>query len=221
MKRWLAKLTIGTYLTALSLGIVCHAMNFGLSSHPGTYYFVWDMFCGWSAHEVRYHLIGEGESGHHYRLSPAPWNTFAPYGDLERDQYDALGNTHAKIALNTLKHTDHEPIVRFFLVEEAWPKKYNLADHLWAARFDEPKDPHSYCWLKCTYDADGTVLKSNMDFIGNLQTQAVADNPRLKADSQRGKPFFAVDPTHRINSNAVNAGTYIGTEDQLTRPSAN
>lgn len=221
MKRWLAKLTIGTYLTALSLGIVCHAMNFGLSAHPAMYYFVWDMFCGWSAHEVRYHLIGEGESGEYYRLSPAPWNTFAPYGDLERDQYDALGGAHASIAMNTLRHTEHEPITRFFLVEEAWPKKYNLADHLWASRFDEPKDPHSYCWLKSTYDANGTVLQSNGDYISHLTSLTITDNPRLKADSQRGKPFFAVEPNRRANSLSAGAAVYIGTEAQWTRPSAN
>ena len=221
MKRWLAKLAIGSYLTALTLGIVCHAMNFGLNAHPVVYYFVWDMFCGWSAHEVRYHLVAEGESGNHYRLSPAPWNTFAPYGDLERDQYDVIGFTHAKIGLNTLRHTDHEPMVRFFLVEEAWPKKYNLPDHIWATRFDEPKDPHSYFWLKTTYSDDGMVLRANRDYISNLQTLAVIDNPRLKADAQRGKPFYAVDPVHRNSSTATGAGTYLGSETPWSRPSAN
>jgi len=222
MRRWLAKLTIGVYLTALAAGIAGHAMNFGTSAHPAIYYFVWDMFCGWSAHEVRYHLIAEGESGAHYRLSPAPWSTFAPYGDLERDQYDAMGNAHAKIAMNTLRHTDHEPIVRILLIEEAWPKKYNLPDHLWAARFDEPKDPHSYFWHKMTMSADGAVLQSNRDFVSQLTAQTIYDNPRLKADTVRGKPFFAVNPAKR---NAVLAAesddSYGGSESAWDRPSAN
>lgn len=215
MKRWLAKLTIAVYLTALATGISCHAMNFGLSFHPAMYYFVWDMFCGWSAHEIRYHLIAEGESGQYYRLSPAPWNTFKPYGDLERDQYDNVGNTHARIAVNTLRHTDHEPISRFFLVEEAWPKKYNLPDHLWSMRFDEPKEPHSYFWLKTTYDSNGMMLANNPDFISYLQSMAVANNPRLKNDSLRGRPFYAIDPSTR----AVGAGPYMG--EQWSHPSAN
>jgi hypothetical protein len=145
-------------------------------------------------------LIAEGESGTHYRLCPPPWNTFSPYGDLERDQYDAIGNAHAKIAKNTLRYTDHEPISRFFLLEETWPKKYNLPDHLWAARFDEEKDPHSYFWLKATFDSEGMVLQGNGDYITYLTNLAVTDNPRLKADSLRGKPFYAVDPSQRTTS---------------------
>lgn len=218
MKRWLAKITIASYLTALAMGIVCHAMNFGLSSHPAVYYFVWDMFCGWSAHEVRYHLIGEGESGNFYRLSPPPWNTFKPYGDLERHQYDVLGNAHSRIAVNTLKHTDHEPITRFFLVEESWPKKYNLPDNLWAARFDEPKDVHSYFWLRTTYDSDGMVLQLNQDYVSHLQAIAITNNPRLKNDSLLGRPFYAVDPSHRLNS-SVNAKPYM--DEAWSHPSAN
>lgn len=221
MKRWLAKLIIGSYLTALAMGVGCHAMNFGISSHPAMYYFVWDMFCGWSAHEVRYHLIAEGESGSFYRLSPPPWNTFSPYGDLERHQYDVIGNAHAKIAKNTLRHTDHEPITRFFLIEEAWPKKYNLPEQLWAERFDEVKDPHSYFWLKATFDSDGTVLQGNGDYISHLQSIAITDNPRLKEDSMRGKPFYAVDPIQRTKS-ASGAGAELTDDDRpWSHPSAN
>lgn len=197
MKKLWAKCVIGTYLTALSVGIVCHAMNYGLGSHPAMYFFVWDMFCGWAAQEVRYHLVAEGESGNFYRLSPPPWNTFAPYGDLDRDQYDVVGNCHARIAVNTLRHTEHEPMVRVLLIEEAWPKKYNLSDNAWAMRFDEPKDPHSYFWHRATYDTDGTPRHLGPDYISHLLTQSIIENPRLKADSLRGKPFFAVDPSHR------------------------
>jgi hypothetical protein len=221
MKRWLATLTITTYLSALAFGIACHAMNFALSSHPAMYYVVWDMFCGWSAHEIRYHLVAEGESGNFYRLSPAPWNTFAPYGDLERTQYDVVGNAHRAIAMNTLQHTDHEPMVRFLLVEESWPKKYNLPDHLWAYRFDEPKDPHSYFWVRTVFSGEGELIQANHDYISHLQSLAIADNPRLKSDSMRGKPFYAVDPSLRSSTPAMGAGTYLGTEMNLSHPSAN
>ena len=53
MKNWFAKLTIGLYLSMSFIGIAAHAMNFGTNSHPAMYYFVWDMFCGWAAHEIR------------------------------------------------------------------------------------------------------------------------------------------------------------------------
>jgi hypothetical protein len=220
MKRWLARLTICTYLSALIIGTSCHAMNFGLSSHPIFYYFVWDMFCGWSAHEIRYHLVGEGESGAHYQLSPAPWNTFAPYGDMERGQYDTLGNAHAKIAVNTLKHTDHEPITRIFLIEEVWSKKYNLPEGLWALRFDEPKDPHSYFWLKATMDGDGKLVQYNRDYLTNLLSMTIADNPRLKADSLRGKPFYAVNPAQRDSDLTVGHSTFMGNGPGVTSPNS-
>ncbi|MBM4075207.1 MAG: hypothetical protein FJ267_06145, partial [Planctomycetes bacterium] len=87
MRRWFAKITIGLYLSVLSVGIISHAMNFGTFSHPAMYYIVWDMFCGWTAHEIRYHVIAEGESGTYYDVSQGPWGTFMPYGDLPRSQY--------------------------------------------------------------------------------------------------------------------------------------
>src|SRR5436305_14496207 len=118
MKRWLSHLTIGAYLTALSLGIVCHTLNFGNAAHPFMYYFVWDMFCGWSSHEIRYHVVGVGDSGTVYELAPGPWVRFMPYGDLDRMHYDVLGNSHHKMALNALKRTDHEPIHRIVMLEE-------------------------------------------------------------------------------------------------------
>jgi hypothetical protein len=221
MRRWLAKLVIGLYLTATFGGIAAHAMNFGTSTHPAMYYFVWDMFCGWAAHEIRYHIVAEGESGTYYDLTSPPWSTFAPYGDLARAQYDVLGNALHKIAINTLKHTDHEPIRRILIAEEVWPKKYNLPDDLWAMRFDEPKDPHSYFWLKTTLDGDGTLVSHNSDYLSYLYTKTIANNPRLRADTQRGKPFFAVDPVHRTQSSGFGSDSYMGAETTWGRPSAN
>lgn len=221
MKRWLAKLTIGLYLTMTFLGIAAHAMNFGTGTHPAMYYFVWDMFCGWSAHEIRYHLLAEGESGTYYDITEPPWHSFCPYGDLPRTQYDTLGNCLYNMANNTLKHTDHEPIVRIIMAEETWPKKYNLPDHLWNRRFDEPKDPHSYFWLRNVIEADGTIITHRPDYLAYLYTKTIASNPRLQADTQRGKPFFAVNPLHRTASAGMDTDSYIGTEASWGRPSAN
>ena len=63
MKRWFTSLGIAAYLTALAVGFVSHAVDYGTDCHPIMYFLVWDMFCGWSAYEGRLHLIGEGESG--------------------------------------------------------------------------------------------------------------------------------------------------------------
>jgi hypothetical protein len=161
------------------------------------YFFVWDMFCGWAAFETRYHIVGEGESGTYYWLTPCPWGDFRPYGDLSRTHYDYYGNGLVRMGMNTLRHTTHEPIVRMFSIEEAWPKKYNLPDHLWEIRFSEPKDPISYFWVRGIYSTDGEQLDRRPDYLAQLFIDAVYSNPRLQADSHRGRPMFAVNPYDR------------------------
>lgn len=199
MRHWLSTGFIVVYLSALGWGIVSHALKFANFSHPVMYYLVWDMFCGWAAYESRNHLIAEGVSGEFYELSPAPWGTFAPFGDLPRTHYDAYGQTLRNISLRTLERTEHEPIRRILVVEEAWPKKYNLPDDLWAIRFGEPKDAFSYFWLRAAYTGDGDLLELNQDFVSHSTSATIVDNPRLREDAKRGRPFYAVSPYHRTN----------------------
>jgi hypothetical protein len=199
MKRWFSNLVIGLYVTALSVGIVSHTLKFGSAAHPIMYYFVWDMFCGWSSHEIRYHVIGEGDSGNYYELAPAPWVRFMPYGDLDRQHYDVLGNAQHKMALNTLKHTDHEPIHRIVMIEEVWSKKYNLSDRMWSLRFDEPKDPMSYFWQRAEMTDEGRVTSFVPEYCTYLHQRSVADNPRLINDTHIGRDHYIVNPIHRTN----------------------
>ena len=84
MKRWLTHLLISGYLLALFGGIASHTLNLGAVSHPGMYFFVWDMFCGWSSYADRIQVVGEGESGTYYQLAPGPWGEFKPYGKIGR-----------------------------------------------------------------------------------------------------------------------------------------
>lgn len=198
MRRWLISSFIATYLGYMSWGIVSHAMQFLTFSHPVMYFCVWDMFCGWQAYETRFHLLAEGESGQLYLLSPPPWSEFAPFGDLTRTNYDVFGHSFHRVGQMTLKYTQHEPIQRILVVEECWQKKYNLPDDLWAMRFDEPKDPKSYFWLRSACSGDGKELfYGTHGFMHQCAELAVADNPRLKADTKRGRPVYVVDPQKR------------------------
>lgn len=199
MKRWFSNLVIGTYVSALAIGIFAHTLNCGSSSHPIMYYFVWDMFCGWSSHEIRYHVIGEGESGTYYEVAPGPWTHFMPYGDLDRLHYDALGNAHRKMALNSLKRTDHEPMRRIIMVEEVWPKKYNLSDRIWAMRFDEPKDKLSYFWQVAEMTEEGRVMSAVPNYMTYLHSKSIADNPRLVMDTKSNRPQYVIEPRYRMN----------------------
>ncbi len=197
MKRWLAMGTIAAYLGALLLGVASHALNFKHSSHPVMYFLVWDMFCGWSCYENRLHIIGEGESGRFYRLAPGPWGEFDPFGDISREHYDPFVNHAASVALNTLRHTDHEPMQRIYVVEENWAKKYNLSDELWAKRYDEPKDPHSYFHVRQILNERGEKLAQNPGWYDYQAGFCLSDNPRIWRDANRGKPFYQVNPLLR------------------------
>ena len=120
MKRIVAVSTITGYLAVLLVGLCAHALNYKASSHPGMYFLVWDMFCGWSAYEDRTHIIGQGESGRFYELAPGPWGDYQPFGDPGRQNYDPFANHSVTLAMNTLRYSEHEPMHRIYVVQETW-----------------------------------------------------------------------------------------------------
>ena len=192
LKRWCSHFTIAAYLGVLTFGLFAHAFYFQVASHPSMYFIVWDMFCGWNAYSLRTHLIGEGESGQFYVLGPGPWGDFHPYGNIGRQHYDSGQGNAIRIAFNTLKQTAHEPIRRVYFVEESWPKKYNLPDHIWRELHDEPKDRKSYFHLRHVYDGEGNLLSASPRWLALQRQSILAENPRLVADSRKDKPFIAV-----------------------------
>jgi hypothetical protein len=197
MPRWLSHLTIAAYLSVLSLGIVAHALTAGVTSHPMMYYIVWDMFCGWTAYELRYHAIAEGESGQFYQLSPSPWGDFTPYGPYSRLHYDSLKVAQSRIVTNTLRQTDHEPIVKVYVVEEAWNKKFNVPEFVWKQLHDEPQEPLHYYSLWTTFHPDGTLIANNPSILQHWYYDSISDNPRLEADQKRTRAVLAIDPSRR------------------------
>jgi hypothetical protein len=198
MKRWLTHLTISAYLGVLTWGVFSHTVGYKNMSHPGMYFIVWDMFCGWAAYEHRVHIVGEGESGAYYDLAPGPWGEFRPFGRLGRHNYDSFGSHAARQALNCLKHTDHEPILRIYLVEECWPKKFNLPDEVWYQQYEEPKEKYSYFHVRAVIAPDGATLQASQTFLAHQQIAMVYDNPRLQQDARRDRPFFTYDYRNQI-----------------------
>ncbi len=190
MKRWLAAGTIAAYLSVMFYGVAVHALNYKPNSHPTKYFIVWDMFCGWSAFSNRTHMIGQGESGRFYQLSPPPWGEFKPFGDLGRQHYDPFTNHAADLALNTLRYTQHEPIQQIYVVEENWAKKFNLPDDLWNRRYPEPKQPYSYFHLRQVLAGNGSEIRRNSDWVAWQTQQAIYDNPRLWAAARKEQPAW-------------------------------
>ena len=193
MKRWLASLFIAGYLSALGFGLASHTLGIGVTQHPLMYFVVWDMFCGWSAFGNRLHLVGEGESGKYYELAPGPWGEFYPYGPTGRQHYDSFVNHMGRLGMNTLAHTEHEPILRMFVIEEAWPKKFDLPDYIWNAQYDEPKDPQSYYHLRMELAHDGSLRNNYAGWYTSLEMSTVTENPRLQAEMRSTQSFFVVD----------------------------
>ena len=193
MKRVLVIGFIASYIGVLTVGNLSHLLQYGVTSHSLMYMIVWDMFCGWAAYDSRIHIIAEGESQTYYDLTHAPWGELHPYGYIGRENYDAWNSHTGNLGLNVLKHTQHEPISRILVVEESWPKKFNLPDHIWNARYDDPKEDFHYYRLRVAMLPDGTVAQRYNSFTQFHLGMMVNDNPRLVAESMNSKPVFIID----------------------------
>jgi hypothetical protein len=194
MKQLVVTVFVVSYLGALGYGLFAHAVSYRHDVHPAMYFLVWDMYCGWSAYETRQHVVGEGASGTYYRLTPPPWGSASVYGPQERQTHDYPGTFVIDMARNSLRHSSHEPIVRLMLVEEAWPRKYNLPAHLWAKRHNEPRDPVSYFQIRRTTTAEGQLLQDRPTWLTRIAQDCLMDNPRLRRDVSSGRQFYAVSP---------------------------
>jgi len=190
VKRWLTHCWIATYLLALGFGFVSHAFDVKSGFHPAMYFLVWDMFCGWAGYEGRMRVIGEGESGKFYELAPAPWGEFHPYGYISRQHYDPECKQGERIGHMALKHTKHEPMVRIFVVEEEYPKKFNLPDAQYEAYYGKPKKFHTYCHTRFVLTPNGDALQSQPTWFVYQFQMGLRDNPRLMSDARRSQPFI-------------------------------
>lgn len=211
MKRWLAIGVISAYLGALSFGLGCHTLNAGLGSHPLMYFIVWDMFCGWASYASQMQIIAEGESQKYYEVSPGPWGELAPWGSWGRRHYDPLYNHGGRLAHNVLKHTSHEPITRMWVVEESWPKKFDLPDPIWRSRYgDQPKDVQKYCRIRAELLPCGSAIRLYTPWLSYQALKMVSSNPRLQAEAQAGRPMFLVESQRLGRDSVVTPGLNTG-----------
>ncbi len=207
MKRLLTVGFIAAYLGTLNYGILCHMLGFGTGSHPLMYFIVWDMFCGWSAYDSRAHVIAEGESQTYYDVANPPWGEFHPWGEVGRQHYDVLNNHTARIGFNTLRHTQHEPITRLFVIEETWAKKYNIPESAWQARYDGPKDVQKYYRVRSIVLPDGTVSETVGPWLAYQASQMLGDNPRLQLQASKSRTLFLMDHERPGREMLINPGT--------------
>ncbi len=189
MRRLMACVFIGSYLSLLGFGLISHVLGYKQSDHVGMYFIIWDMYCGWCGHEVRHHIIAEGESGEYYEVTPAPWGEFTPFGSIDRHHYDGYAAFTGTLATHILAHTDHEPITEITLVEEAWSKKYNMPDEMYLSQNEVPKQKRTYFRSRSVLSPTGEFRHRTIDWTGWLAHQALSDNPRL-TQNLKGQPFM-------------------------------
>jgi len=192
MQRWkvvLISAFITCYVGVLSSGIVAHALKVGICGNTLSYFVVWDMFCGYSAWDNRTHIIAEGASGQFYEVRE-PWGEFHPFGHVARIHYDNTNQLLPRHIDNVLSHTEHEPIDQVYVVEEVWPKQYNLPPRLYDHYFGSTKDKLSYFHLRAVCHDDGQVLKSYPDWYSQQTLNSIADNPRLQLQAQQAQSYY-------------------------------
>ena len=206
MARRAAIAFIVCYLGILGYGLSAHTIGYKTYAHLGMYFVVWDMYCGWSGWETRTQILAEGESGQYYDVGKAPWGEVCVYGEPDRRHYDIYGLHYFRLADHVARHTEHEPFVRYVVVEEAWSKKYNLPESLWAQRFEEPKEPRTYRRIRSAFSGDGELIATNASFSNWLQGLALGDNPRLQKDMKIHTPFMTTDQYSRAPTVIVPVG---------------
>ncbi|MGQ0633225.1 MAG: hypothetical protein ACT4QC_01335 [Planctomycetaceae bacterium] len=209
MRRLVTLAFITVYLGALVYGNLCHAVGHGTGSHPLMYFIVWDMFCGWAAYDSRTHIVAQGENQKFYELAPAPWGEIRPWGSLGRHHYDGFNSHSGRIALNTLRHSAHEPIERVFVIEECWAKKFNLPDSVWKSRYDAPRDPYSYYRLRSEF---AVVDRPPGSIPGSIRR--VGDAIRKNADAKSGGDEH--NPEAPALERVRNQGSWLAHQSLLT-----
>ena len=201
MERWKIWLTTGfiaLYVCFLSWGTLAHTLKVGGSLSAINYFVVWDMFCGWSAWDSRTHVIAEGASGQFYDVKE-PWGEFHPFGSIARIQYDSSNDLLAGHINNVLRHTQHETIDRVFVVEEAWPKQYNLPPNLFAHYFNRSNDKLSYFHLRAVCKSDGTPLTKFPSWHDQQMLTSLYEIPRLQRQASQATSLYSTLYNPRAN----------------------
>ena len=114
------------------------------------------MFCGWHAYDNRTRIVAEDTEGNYYEVRE-PWGAFQPFGNVDRVHYDVSSHLIARHINHVISHTSHPEIDRVYVVQEIWPKQFNVPAHLWSYNFREPMEKVSYFHLKTICTASGIL----------------------------------------------------------------
>lgn len=182
---------IAAYLGILLLGLYMHTFDTPGKRTLPSYLVVWDMFCGWNSYERRLHFIAEGESGRFYDASEVPGRAVTPHGPVARRHFDFHNIFVEEMATHVLARTEHEPIRRIHVVEEHWPKRFNLPENWLGQLANDTKK--SYWHTQAVVGPDGVAIRRSPLWAANQRHRAIFDNPRLRAAADRNRTLFAAN----------------------------
>lgn len=221
MRRWIVCSFIAAYVSALGFGIACQTVRMGTGMHPGMYFIVWDMYCGWTAYNHGYRAVAEGVSGTFYDLNPPPWGAFRPFNTLDRLQSITSSDNQARMTRLIARNTKHEPLARMFVVEEAWAKQYDLPEYIWKAHNAIERVPFRYTKIVLTQAGDGEIVEAQIPWLDSQAQLMLADNPRLEQEIRNSRPFFMVEEQQRGGSNRYYDSEEHNTIQSIRSPAAN
>ena len=174
---------ITLYVGLLLYGVLIHTFNLPAKPTLGGYFIVWDMFCGWSGYERRYHFIAEGVSGTYYDASEVPGRVVKLHGSTPRRHHDHQGIFAGELVKSVLARTDHEPILRVYVVEENWPKRFNLPPSLRPEGLR--KEKVSYWHTRGVLNEFGDPIRHFPSWFTVQADAAVYCNPILRSAASR------------------------------------
>lgn len=189
-KKWCVCLLMFCYIGFLSWGTLAHAFKVGTDGNTISYWAVWDMFCGWSAWDSRTHIVAKGASGTYYEVKE-PWGEFQPFGHLARIHYDHTNHLLPKHIRNILSRTEHEEITQVYVVEEVWPKQYNMPPRLYDFYFDRENDKQSYFNVRAVCRDDGSAVAVYPTWDSKQRLSHIYDNPRLRKQASQATSMYS------------------------------
>ena len=181
-----ATLFVSAWLGVMSFGVVGHTLKVGICGNTLSYFIVWDMFCGWAAYDQYTHFIAETTDGKFLDVKE-PWGEFQPFGNLGRVQYDATSQMFSRQIRHVLRRTQHDEIDRVFVVQEMWPKQYNMPRRIWDHYYSSPPDKVSYHHIRAICSPDGNPITLYPDWVAQQRLNSIADNPRLQREVQQAQ----------------------------------
>lgn len=193
MRRWIACSFIACYVSALGYGLAWQTVKIGAPRHPAMYFLIWDMYCAWGAYDHGFRAVAEGVSGNYYELNPPPWGTFRPFNTLDRFQSINAAENQARFAKLVADKTKHEPIARMFVIEQCWPKQYDLPEYIWNTYNAIPRDPFRYNKVLVELSGDGQLTAAHKSWIDSQSEATLADNPRIQQEVRNGRPFHLIE----------------------------